>query len=105
MHEHATGWAYAFIAANTLIAAGYVSVPFLVLPYLPLTRLVTVFGAGLFGGCALTHLYMITVHPHASPVWVWLHLLQAICTWGFVLAFRHMLRRAQQRRTGGGGAR
>lgn len=93
-----------FQAANLVIAAGYLSVPFLVLPYLPLTRIVLLFGAGFFAGCSGTHLWMV-FSGHHPVTWFWTaeHVAQAICTWGFILAFRAMLRRAHRRRTGGGG--
>jgi len=101
MH-HVDLWTLLFVAANLVIAAGYLSVPFLVLPYLPLTRTVKVFGVGLFLGCFGTHVWMLFGHGRPHPLWVVEHVVQAVCTWGFILSFRHMLRSAMGRRRGGG---
>ncbi len=95
-----------FAAANIIIVCGYLAVPFLVLPYLPLTRFVTVLAAGFFVGCSGTHGWMAISMAHDSRGWFvfwtcW-HLVQALCTWGFILTFRHMLQAAQCRRRGGG---
>jgi hypothetical protein len=103
--NHVTGPLEAlFSAANIVIVAGYVAVPFLVLPYLPLTGRVKWLAAGFFVGCAGSHTWMaFGLH---QPVGAWLvfwtiwHLLQALCTWGFILGFRHMLKEAQARRGG-----
>ena len=89
-----------FQASNLLIVGGYLSVPFLVLPYLPLTKTVRVLGAGFFVGCAGTHGWMAVMGHDGWPWMAW-HVAQAVCTWGFILTFRHMLRSAQQRRGGG----
>ncbi|GAA0494685.1 hypothetical protein Ade02nite_19910 [Paractinoplanes deccanensis] len=91
-----------FSAANIVIVAGYLAVPFLVLPYLPLTRPVLLCGAGFFAGCAGTHAWMAFGTTHTTGGWytfwtVW-HVVQALCTWGFILGFRHMLKEAQGRR-------
>ncbi|GGN39399.1 hypothetical protein FHR83_006725 [Actinoplanes campanulatus] len=101
MHHHIDAVSLLFQAANTAIVTGYLSVPFLVLPYLPLTRMVRLFGAGFFVGCAGSHTWMAVMGHDGWPWMLW-HVAQAVCTWGFILAFRQMLRRAQQRRGGGG---
>jgi hypothetical protein len=102
MHHHAVV-SWLFQAANVAIVTGYLSVPFLVLPYLPLTRKVQLLGAGFFIGCAGTHGWM-AVMGHDGLAWMLWHVVQAFCTWGFILTFRASLRRAQlRRRTGGGG--
>ena len=88
MSAHQHGWAYAFIAATTAVAAGLVAVPFLVLPYLPLGWAAKAFGSGMFGCAALTYMWSMTAHPWASRAAVILHLALAACTWGFTLAFR-----------------
>ena len=87
MHDHALGLAYVFIAANTAIAAGYVSVPFLVLPYLPITRTVLWFGIGFFFSAALATVWQVTAHPYASPAGVLIHGITALCVWSFLAAF------------------
>jgi hypothetical protein len=93
-----------FSAANLIIVAGYLSVPFLVLPHLPLTRRVLVFGAGFFAGCAGSHAWMAFDHMHSHwlAFWTVWHVIQAACTWLFILYFRSMLKAAQNRRGGGG---
>lgn len=96
-----------FSAANIVIVAGYLGVPFLVLPYLPLTRAVKWCAAGFFLGCSGTHAWMAfgMHHQHGTALtfWTWWHVTQAFCTWGFILGFRRMLKAAQCRRRGGGG--
>lgn len=92
-----------FSAANIVIVCGYLAVPFLVLPYLPLTRLVTVCGSGFFLGCAGSHAWMAFCMHHSMHwfgFWAGWHCLQALCTWGFILGFRSMLKEAQGRRRG-----
>jgi hypothetical protein len=102
VHHHADVVSFLFQASNVAIGAGYLSVPFLVLPYLPLTRLVRLFGVGFFLGCAGSHVWM-TVMGHDNTAWAAWHVGQAVCTWGFILTFRGTLRRAQLRRRPGGG--
>ncbi len=104
MH-HAHADTILFAVANLVIVAGYLAVPFLVLPYLPLPRHVVILGAGFFLGCAGTHVWM-ACESHGGWFWTVWHLAQAACTWGFILTFRRRLQRAAGRRTrGGGGAR
>jgi hypothetical protein len=91
-----------FSTANLVIVAGYLAVPFLVLPYLPLTRFVLLSGAGFFIGCAGSHLWMALTMSHENGGWfvfwtAW-HTVQAVCTWLFILGFRRMLKEAQGRR-------
>lgn len=97
MNQHDYGWAYAFIATTTAIAAGYVSVPFLVLAYLPIGRWTLLFGSAMFGAAALTAMWVMTVHPWASPTWVAIHAGSAVCTWAFILAFWRRLARTRPR--------
>ena len=92
-------------ASQIVIVCGYLSIPFLVLPYLPLSRTVTILAAGFFVGCAGTHSWMAISMTHNGGGWLvfwacW-HVVQAFCTWGFILTFRGMLRAAQQHRRGG----
>jgi hypothetical protein len=101
MHDH-TGPSVAailFTFANVVITLGYVAVPFLVLRYLPLTRMVLAFGVLFFGLCATTHAGM-ALFIHGDPGWFWTveHVVQAIGTWGFILTFHSMLRAATSRR-------
>nr|WP_221374419.1 hypothetical protein [Actinoplanes polyasparticus] len=105
MHHDSGALTALFSAANIVIVAGYIAVPFLVLPYLPLTRLVTGCAAGFFAGCAGSHGWMAFGMTHQPGGWltfwtIW-HVVQAACTWGFILGFRHMLKEAQGRRHGG----
>lgn len=102
MHHHADVVSVMFQAANIAIVAGYLSIPFLVLPYLPLPRWVQLVGAGFFVGCSGSHVWM-AVMGHDSWMWMLWHLVQAVCTWGFILGFRATLRSAQKRRRPGGG--
>lgn len=107
MHHHDfSTMAWLFTAANVAIAAGYVTVPFLVLRYLPLTRIVLFWGAVFFVGCAGTHAGMaLLVHGDPGLFWTVEHLVQAVGTWGFVICFHRMLRAANAQRTprAGGG--
>lgn len=100
MHHHAPlslgDWL--FVAANLAIAAGYASVPILVLRHLPLTWPELLLGAGLFTGCMGTHLWMAYSHRGVEPWWVAEHLIQAACTWGFIVVFARHVRRANSRR-------
>lgn len=88
-----------FVVANLAITAGYVAVPFLVLRYLPLTRLVLFWGVVFFLGCAGTHLGMAAlIHSDVGLFWTVEHVVQALGTWGFILSFHSMLRAASGRR-------
>ncbi len=95
MHDHGGVAHILFVVANLVIAAGYLSVPLLVLPYLPISRGALLTGAGFFLGCMGSHLWMAFsgVH-HADWIWTTEHALQAACTWAFILIFRGDLRRA-----------
>ncbi len=95
MHHHDTYGAL-FAVANLAIAAGYGSIPFLVLPFIRLTTPVLLFGAGFFLTCGGLHLGMVFGHSHvsASLFWTVEHIVQAICTWGFIVGFHLLLRRA-----------
>jgi hypothetical protein len=103
VHHHSVA-SLLFQASNVAIVAGYLSIPFLVLPYLPLPRRIQLVGAGFFIGCAGTHVWM-SVMGHDSWLWALWHLVQAGCTWGFILGFRSTLRSAHLRRRPGGGGR
>jgi hypothetical protein len=92
-----------FTVANLVITLGYLSVPFLVLRYLPLARIVLFWGAVFFLGCAGTHLGMATlVHADPGVFWTVEHVVQAIGTWGFIITFHSMLRAANRRRPADG---
>ncbi len=100
MHSHSFGLVdILFQAANLTIAAGYLSVPFLVLRDLPLSTSVKLTGAGFFVGCMGTHLWMVFGHAHHATWW-WTaeHVAQACFTWAFILIFTRDLRRAQRMR-------
>lgn len=112
MHEHSHIMSMVLVStfaiSNVVIAAGYIAVPFLVLRYLPLTRAVQAWGLVLFGGCAITHLGMaLLIHSDVGVFWTIEHAVQAVGTWGFIIAFHRMLRAADARRprrsTVGGG--
>lgn len=101
-HHHFDLLATLFTTANIAIAVGYLSVPFLVLRYLPLTKLVLFWGAVFFLGCSGTHIGMaLFMHHVTSLFWTVEHVLQAIGTWGFIISFTRMLRAAAARRGGG----
>ncbi len=89
-----------FQAANLVIAAGYGAIPFLVLPHIRLTRLALAFGAGFFALCGLTHVGMAVSVHHLAASWFWAleHTVQAVCTWGFLVTFHLLLRRANRLR-------
>lgn len=100
-HHHVDALRLVFLAANLAIAAGYASMPLLVLPYLRLDRRTLLYGMGFFAGCAGTHLWMVFGDHHAGWAAAGWHVVQAVCTWGFILSFRSVLK-AARRRTGGG---
>jgi hypothetical protein len=92
-----------YVLANLAIAAGYLAVPFLVLPFLPLRRSTLVFGAVFFLGCTGSHMDMVLDvlfrwghHPPVSWVDAVWHVGQAIGTWGFILLFRAELAKAKR---------
>jgi hypothetical protein len=92
-----------FVLANLVISFGYLAVPYLVLPHLPLSRTAVVFGAVFFLGCTGSHMDMVydvlfnaPFHPHVgwgSAAW---HVIQAIGTWGFILVTRSELAKARE---------
>lgn len=96
MHQHDAVLDAVFAAANLAIAAGYGAIPFLVLPFIRLTRTALVFGAGFFLTCGWTHVGMAFGSGHITATWWWTveHVAQAICTWGFIITFHTLLRRA-----------
>lgn len=97
MHDHDGAAQLLFYIANAVIAAGYAAIPFMVLPYLPLTRKVMLFGAGFLLGCAGTHVWMVFGgHHHGGWFWIIEHSVQAVCTWGFIITFHRMLRAADR---------
>ncbi len=89
-----------FIAANVIIFAGYFMVPFVFLRFIRLDRATLLVGAGFFALCGITHVGMAFGHSHIriNVWWTLEHLLQAACTWGFILLFGRLLHRADQRR-------
>ncbi len=95
MHDHGGVAQTLFVAANLTIAAGYGAIPFLVLPYIRLTKVALLFGAGFFSLCGTTHVGM-AFGGHLDATWFWTveHILQAVCTWGFIITFHVLLRRA-----------
>lgn len=109
MHHHGGTAQSLFWVANLIIAAGYLSVPLLVLPYLPTTLATKVAGAVFFAGCMGTHLWMAFGHQHTANWWWALeHAIQAAATWAFILLFRrnlqaaHALRRRNRADAGAG---
>lgn len=93
-----------FEVSNLIIAAGYLlGVPTLVLPHLPLTGPVRIAGTLFFALCGITHLGLAfqlhTTTPDSGPseaFWAAEHAVQAAATWGFVLGFRNLLRKAKR---------
>ncbi len=100
MHAHSGVIDILFVVANLVIAAGYGSIPFLVLPYIRLSRTALGFGGGFFTLCGLTHVGMAFGASHLPTSWLWTveHVAQAVCTWGFIITFHLLLRRANQLR-------
>lgn len=81
------------IVTNGAIVLGYLLVPFLWLPYLPLTRPVLISGTAFFFTCAMTHLALAFGWQHSG----WLlvnHFVQAVSVLFFVGGFSRLLRRA-----------
>ncbi len=94
-------WDSTNVIANLLIVAGYVLVPFLWLPYLPVTKPVLISGVGFFLTCATTHLAMALGVEHAR--WMVInHLSQAAELLYFVVGFASLLRRAERLQRRGG---
>ncbi len=95
MHDHGGVAHTLFVVANLVIAGGYVAIPFLVLPYIRLTKTAVLFGAGFFALCGFTHIGM-AFDNHLNGTWFWTveHIAQAVCTWGFIITFHVLLRRA-----------
>ncbi len=83
--------------SNLVIVAGYLLVPALWLPYLPLTKPVLIAGAVFFVTCALTHLGMVFHLSHLSPWLIANHVVQAVAVMLFVAGFGRLLREAHER--------
>lgn len=87
--------------ANLLIVVGYLLVPFIWLPYLPLTRPVLISGTLFFLTCAMTHVSLVFRFEHHP--WMTLnHVAQAVAVLWFVIGFARLLRRADSIRRDGG---
>ncbi len=80
--------------SNLVIVAGYLLVPALWLPYLPLTKPVLFSGALFFITCALTHLGMAFHVEHLNPWMIFNHVVQAVSVMLFVSGFGRLLRKA-----------
>ncbi len=85
------------LLSNLVIVAGYLLVPALWLPYLPLTKPVLISGAVFFFTCALTHLGMAFHVDHLSGWMLVNHAVQAFAVMGFVAGFGQLLREAHRR--------
>ncbi len=83
--------------ANIVIVCGYLLVPALWLPWLPLKRWVLLAGAVFFLTCALTHLALAFDLSHTSEWMVVNHVVQAISVMLFVTGFGSQLRAAHNR--------
>lgn len=79
--------------SNLVIVAGYILVPFLWLPYLPLTKPVLISGTMFFLTCAFTHVSMAFGFEH-HPLMVLNHVVQAVAVMAFVIGFARLLRKA-----------
>ncbi len=86
------------LLANIVIVSGYVLVPALWLPWLPLTKPVLVGGAVFFVTCAITHLALAFHWSHSSGWMIANHLIQAVSVMVFVTGFSRLLRAAHLRR-------
>ncbi len=83
-------------AANVVIVSGYVLVPALWLPWLPLKKWVLVAGAVFFMTCAITHLGLAFHVDHDRGWMIVNHVIQAIAVMLFVTGFGAQLRAAHQ---------
>ncbi len=83
-------------AANVIIVCGYLLVPALWLPWLPLKRWVLIAGAVFFLTCAITHLALAFHLDHDSNWMVANHLIQGVAVILFVTGFGAQLRAAHQ---------
>ncbi len=85
------------VLANLTIVAGYLLVPAIWLPYLPLTRFVRASGTLFFATCAITHIGMAFGWTHFG--WMLVnHVIQAIAVMCFVLGFGKHLHAAATRK-------
>ncbi len=86
------------LVANLLIVVGYLLVPVVWMPYLPLTLPVKAAGTVFFATCALTHLGMAFGFVHSG--WMVVnHVVQAIAVLAFVTGFARLLRKASPHRS------
>ncbi len=85
------------ILFNLAIVAGYVCVPFMWLPYLPLTKPVLAGGVIFFLTCAISHLGMAFHFEHNTWMIVVNHGFQAVSVFVFIFGFSRMLRDAHRR--------
>jgi hypothetical protein len=84
-------------AANLIIVTGYLLVPALWLPWLPLQRWVLLSGSVFFLTCAITHLGL-AFHARHDAGWMQVnHVVQAVAVMGFVSGFGRQLRKAHER--------
>ncbi len=83
--------------ANLGIVTGYLMVPFLWLPLLPLTLAVKLSGTVFFLTCAITHLAMAFHWNHFSGWLLANHVIQAFAVLLFVTGFARLLRDAHLR--------
>lgn len=103
MHHHGTDWTYWInLVANLGIVAGYLLVPFTVLPRFPLTVNVRLAGTFFFATCAFDHMAMAFGFSQHGVMTV-NHIVQAVAVIWFVLGFYLLLRAADTRRHTGGG--
>ncbi len=86
------------ILFNLAIVAGYVCVPILWLPYLPLTKTVLAGGVIFFLTCAISHLGMAFHFQHNTAMVVVNHGLQAVSVFVFIFGFSKMLRDAHRKK-------
>ncbi len=83
--------------ANIVIVSGYLLVPALWLPFLPLTKSVATGGAVFFLTCAITHLALAFHWDHGAGWLIANHVVQAISVMVFVLGFSRLLRNAHKK--------
>lgn len=87
--------------ANLVIVSGYLLVPALWLPWLPLKRWVLLSAAVFFITCAITHLGIAFHADHYSPWMLTNHVVQAVSVMAFVTGFGAQLRAAHDKARAG----
>jgi hypothetical protein len=97
MNHHWTPLMIVDAAGNLLIVAGYLFIPFTVLPRIALTTGVRAAGVLFFLTCAFTHLGNAVRGGHHSLIMTINHVVQAAAVWLFVVGFARLVTHANRR--------